>query len=154
MQITDWLPKKFASVFNLMSVAEEAIAAAKVAHPESAKAIDEAFPVLCPTRPLIELGSEEVYRAHAGELLDRVVKGERVEEGTDAEVLCLLSMASLRAPMSTDRMVLMTKLFASIIGEDRLPPGEVNEPWAGASDELRLEIRRQLRSKRGVEDGE
>lgn len=90
--------------------------------------------------------TERVFRAHVDELLDRVVRGESLEEGTMAEVLMTLSDFSVREPMSSQPAALFDEVFNAIWREES-PIGKSNlhEPWDGANAQLLAELRMKLK---------
>lgn len=119
--LSDLLPPALARTvrvtFDRVEIAEEEIRTAKRQFPARASEIHGAFAILCPTEPLRDL-SEDVFRFHCRELLERVAKGQDVRPGTTAEVLGLLAEVSLSAPPSRTALLLYQELFA------RLYPGE------------------------------
>jgi hypothetical protein len=131
--------------FRRVALAEEAIARLSAQHPRRARQLHGAFRILC-WRLQVSV-CDEVYIAHAEELLERVVKDEDTSFGTHAEVLVCLSTLSLRAPFAAQPAALFALLFRRIFKR------EVNfdsdhdprEPWKGANDELLSELRRKLR---------
>ena len=63
--------------------AGEEITAAAARHLAAADSVNDSFPLLMPSNPF--LVTEELYRAHCVELLDRVVRGEDTRPGTAVE---------------------------------------------------------------------
>jgi hypothetical protein len=95
----------------------------------------------------------EVYRSHVRELLARAAAGERLDLGTDAEVLLGMREASLVAPLTRGGTMLYHTAFRSVMGEAvyqdllgrREPPLEL---WDGQLDELWAKARRKVRTER------
>lgn len=115
--------RAIADAFRRMQIAEQEIAAAEQREPEHARELHHAFKYLCPTEPLTQL-SDEVYRLHCREILDRVAKGTDLHFGTATEILAVLAELSQAAPLTRDATLLYMELF------DRLFPGQrrtVNE---------------------------
>jgi hypothetical protein len=141
----DTLSSALESVFHLIEIAEEMIKEYVKRYPSHASRLNQAFMALqwhleSPVR-------DELYRAHSMELLQRVVDGKGLEEGTRAEVLIALSGGSVRGPLVPQYAALFEKLFLEIFGPDALPGSEplLHEPWQGASEELLNELRRRIR---------
>ena len=136
------LPAEVHGLFDLMKIAEE----------EIARGGADAFAFLCPPPGFTSL-DERVYRAHARELVERVKRGERLEDGTKAEVMVLLSQQTLLAPPTQQYAALYEKLFAEIFGTS--VEGEpAREPWPKASEELLADLRRKAglpRSRRDLD---
>lgn len=105
---------------------------------------------LAPTDIL--LGKDQrLYAAHARELIGRHRAGARLESATDAEVLCVLSEASLRAPLTRDALAAAQRLFERCYGaveRERLFGELEREPWPGAVAEMIGEVRRKMGSMR------
>lgn len=138
-----------AQAFRRMEIAEQEIEEAKRRWPRRKRAIHAAFGVLC--APRLASYSDAVYRAHAREIIGRVMRGEDVRPGTDAEVLATLSEASLRAPLASDHAHAMSRVFARVFPDadmGRFAAG--NEAWAGRTNEIIKEARRKLATDRSV----
>lgn len=130
--------------FRLMEIAEEEIAAA--GDPEGA------FEILCPPPSLRDL-REDLYRAHARELLRRHCAGasrKAMEMGTLAEICALLHQLSLKAPLKRDYARVFEFCFRECMPEEA---GELFENpveldiWE--REELLPELRRKACSRRG-----
>lgn len=80
---------------------------------------------LFPTRPV---RTEVLYRAHCAELVERIATGGDVLPLTRAEVLGLLSEASLRHPLSHRDAVLMESLAREILPRALPDSGDVHGP--------------------------
>ena len=102
------------STFRRMDIAEDEIARAKQTHPLHAAKLHDAFRALCPTTPLRSI-SHTIYRNHCRELLERIVTNADLKPGTDAEILSILSEASLVAPPTRTAAVLYWRLFRRIL---------------------------------------
>lgn len=119
--LTDLFPpacgRAIANAFRRMEVAEEEIRAAVARYPNKAAEIDGAFPYLCPTAVLKELG-DEVFRAHCREMLERAAQGHDMDRGTTAEVLAVLSRGSEVAHLSRIGTLLYRELFWRLFPEE------------------------------------
>lgn len=139
-----------ASAFRRMGIAEEEIDAAKRRCPRRKKAIHAAFAVLCASH----LGrfSDDVYRAHAREIIGRVMRGEPIEPGTDAEILVLLSEQSLVAPLASDYAHAMSHVFHRVFPDadpERFERAG-RESYKGALDEILADCRRKTARDRVI----
>jgi len=126
--LADLLPPSLArtirSTFDRVDIAEEEIAAAKRRFPLCASAIHGAFALLCPTDLIRDL-SDDVFRYHCKEILERVANGQDVRPGTTAELLGFLSNASQTAPPTRVSALLYQELFS------RLYPSGPSGSWRG-----------------------
>lgn len=95
-------------VFDAMDWAENEITRAQRQHPAYADLLWHAFKIL--TIPE-GVDTEHVYRAHARELLARVVAGQDTRPGTDVEIIMACRAASLVAPMHGPGFGLYYRLF-------------------------------------------
>ncbi len=126
--------------FRRMGIAEEEIARAKLS-----RALGQAaFGVLCPP-PLLRNKDDEVYRAHARELIARVRNGVSTEPATRAEVLAALSELTLVAPPDQQHAALMEGLFGEVMGKS-LDGSAIHEPFPEASNELLAQMQHQFRT--------
>lgn len=134
-----------ADCFRRMSLAESAIQRFCARHPGHAKRLDGAFCILNWQLPVRV--REQIYVAHLEELLQRVVDGQCVSEGTRAEALVFLNTASVRAPLRQQAAALYAELFRELLHTEALFEEDKNptEPWRGASAELLETLRRDLR---------
>ena len=128
-------------IFSAIEVAEEEIAAFRRQHPEKDRELWNSFMALKITPPLREKGLT-LYRAHCRELLERVVADQDLRPGTDAEILGMISNASLIAPLTHQAAALAFRLADELLGWRG--GVEYNEPWPGAADELAAVLRRKL----------
>lgn len=131
------LPNPIASVFARMGIAEDEIAAAKKRWPKNAKRIHTAFKWCCPSE-LLRDKTDELYKVHVQEIIERVASGKDPVPLTRAEVLAALSNASLAAPLGSRSEALMTELFNEL-GLGSVEPAR--EPWKGSNAELFAEMR-------------
>ncbi len=132
-----------------LSVAEEEIAKA-FADPHSADA-RVCFRACCPN-PIFYGKTEEVYRAHVREMAKRVQeRTPKFEEPTGAELICILSGASLSAPLSKPYSMLYERLLHEHLPETtrRLEPSDRKEDWPGELDEIERALRRRFKRPRG-----
>jgi hypothetical protein len=86
---------------QMVSVAEEEIAAGQQRHPELADHIwHMGLKMLAPRDDLL-IKAEFVYRAHCRELVERVAAGQDTRPGTTPECVVACSRASALAPLTT-----------------------------------------------------
>ena len=98
-------------VFRAMDIAEEVIAYYKHKYPEKKEEIHDAFQYLCLRGIPLTL-----YRAHARELLDRIVnKDLPLENFTDAEICWKLNQISTRVPLNMTGTHLYAWLFSRCV---------------------------------------
>jgi hypothetical protein len=142
------------SAFHCMDLAEEEIALAKSDYPVFEAQIHDAFRHLCPTEPLRGL-SDDVYRHHCREILQRIVNGEGLRPGTAAECLCALAAASLELPPTRAAGLLYWELFERVLPDQadtlRKDHGDLafDQYDRIQMKELEAELRRKLTSDRG-----
>lgn len=132
-----------ARTLDLATVARDEIEKAKREAPEHGDELGRLFPVLVPG----EVGRFGVtlYRVHARELCERVLDGLDLRPGTDAELLVVLSNASMRAPLTVEPAALFEAVFARCFDASRvLEGGPRPEPWQGSNDELARTLRRKI----------
>lgn len=132
-----------ARTLDLSQVAHEEIESAKRESPEHGAELRRLFPVLVPG----EVGrfGATLYRVHARELCERVLDGLDLRPGTDAEILAVLSNASLKAPLTVEPAALFEAVFARCFDASRvLEGGPRPEPWQGSNDELARTLRRKI----------
>ena len=98
------------SILGAMDWAEDEIASAQRRHPDAADRIWSAFRLLQTTSDLMA-SSEVLYRAHARELIGRVVRGEDTRPGTAAEGVAVMREASLAAPLTAAGFGLYARLW-------------------------------------------
>lgn len=121
--------------FDFMRVAEEEIA-------KHGGRANSAFGLLYPG---ILLGyGEELYRAHAREIFARLDRGEDVEPGTKAEVLAVLSKASLKRPPDSTTAALQEQLFAELFPSKVVTGEPTREPWSGAARDVFEDLKRKV----------
>ena len=134
-------------VFDLVEVAEEEIARAKHEHPERADAIDASFQEHLFPGDLARF-SKRVYRAHAREIIGRIVKDEDPKLGTMAECVVALSLASLKAPLTSGHTAAMEKAFAFVFPEMDVSENRGREAYAGETDEILSELKKKIGARR------
>jgi hypothetical protein len=133
-----------AEVFRRIKIADEAIKAFAKRSPFHESALDRSFLALRWQLP--GTVPDRVYRAHVEELLQRVIAGESLVEGTRAEVMFALSGTTLIAALGQQAAALYKQLFSEIWGADSSFTQPVSrEPWPGALNELLHELRRRVR---------
>lgn len=131
--------------FRRMALAERALAQCCARHPRHAQHIDGAFRILSWHLPVRV--TDSLYLEHVDELLQRVVDGHDVSDGTRAEALIFLSSASLRYPLGQQAAALYAGLCRALLHtearfeDDKTPV----EPWPGACAELLNTLCRDLR---------
>lgn len=138
------------TVFDQMAIAEREIERYTARFQGNRVDIQRAFVQL---RWILKIPvPEAVYRSHVRELLTRVANDQSLMRGTKAEVLMLLSEASLVAPLGPRRAALYLMLF------DELYPQQfeeqqvvIQEPWMGSSSELLEELRHQAKTDRRLD---
>ena len=126
--------------------AHDEIATAAARHPAAADAVNDSFPLLMPSNPL--LVTEELYRAHCVELLDRVVRGEDTRPGTAVECCIVLSKVSLEVPLPTHAVGLYSRMWrqAGLPTTELAAMGTHYEAIAGAQiDDFETQMRQRLR---------
>lgn len=137
--------------FRRMDIAEREIREAMERHPERAQDIDRnAFALLCPSEVLATV-SDEVYRRHVRELLERFADVADTSEPTAAEMCAALSTASLAAPPGPSAAALYAREFIKLFPEKadivaELAHGVHVEEWL--IDEMDRSLRRTLRRNR------
>ncbi|GAA0898337.1 hypothetical protein [Virgisporangium aurantiacum] len=125
--------------------AGEEIAVAAAQHPAAAEAVNDSFPLLMPSNPV--LVTEELYRAHCVELLDRVVRGADTRPGTAVECCIVLSKVSLEVPLPTHAVGLYARMWrqAGLPANELAAMGAHYEAIAGTQiDDLEAEMRQKL----------
>jgi hypothetical protein len=126
--------------------AEEEIAAATARHPAAAGAVDAGFGLLAPTHPLFR--SEDLYRAHCAELLDRIARGGDTRPGTAAECCAVLSEVSLEVPLPTHAVGLYARMWSQA-GLRPAALADIRTHYEAIAatqiDDLEAELRRKLR---------
>lgn len=126
---------------------EEEIAKLSAEYPEQADLLYHGFGLCNPGD--IDPYTDAAYRAHCRELLTRLAKGEDTRPGTDAEICCLSSRASLVAPLTETGAGVYSRAFATVF------PAQYEEIWGeltghyealhgGEIDRLTGEARRKL----------
>jgi len=142
------------SVFEQMEIAEKRIEEFKTRRPDLQEEIHEAFSVLRPSE-LVQQVPEPVYRAHADELLGRIVEAGSVEDAgtevaTDAECLVAISEASLRSPLPREATWAFVYLMESVFENPKEQIGSdvpLPSPSGGWDTEQRDREIREIRSK-------
>ena len=138
------------SFVKYVTCCEEVIAERAEKEPLLAVVFDDSFRFLTPRFDVFDGFSVEVYRWHCNEILDRLVAGESVDNGTKAEVMCALSRVSQVAPPGNDISELYARLFAEWHPEDAatLPDSDgFYESWPGRAAELLAETRKKMAVK-------
>lgn len=134
-------------VFDLVEIAEEEIKAATLRYPWKEHDFKAAFQECLFPGDLARFG-KRVYRAHAKEMLQRVADDADTKPGTLAECAVALSLASLKAPLTSGHTAAMEKAFAFIFPEMDVNENRGREAYAGETDEILSELRRKIGAKR------
>lgn len=134
-------------VFDLVAVAEQEIERAIKEHPSKANELRAAFQEHLFPGELARF-SDRVYRAHACEVLQRIADGKDPKPGTMAECLVALSLASLKAPLSSSYTAAMEKAFVYVFPEKHTEPRVGREAWAGETEEILTELRKKIGRRR------
>lgn len=135
--------------FRRMDVAEEEIVAAKRRCRRKAAKLHNAFQFLC--APHLHRYSLDVYRAHVRELLGRVMRGEALEPGTDAEMLAVFSETSLKAPLESGHAHAMSVVFHRVFPEaDPTKTFAGRQSWPTETEEILRDLRKKLSTARKV----
>jgi hypothetical protein len=134
-------------LFARMAIAEEEITRV---YPVPRSEPRELFRALCPTAELREL-SDDLYRMHVRELVERACAGGMLELYTRAEVLAGLSAASLKAPLNRVGQELAEQLFRELLPKAaaRAFPEPARKLTGYDAMELRDALQRRLRRENG-----
>lgn len=141
--------RSISRTFARMEIAEELVAAAKKTARGRPRrnAIDVVFEYACPTEAIRDK-SDDVYRSHVRELIDRAIVDEDMRPPTKAEILCGLLALSLKAPPSSEIRNLVDVLWADVMPQHPIdePPNTrpVHTAWSSETTELYAEIRRRF----------
>ncbi|GAA1025682.1 hypothetical protein GCM10009557_00550 [Virgisporangium ochraceum] len=126
--------------------ADEEIAAAAARHPDAAAAVDASFRLLAPTHSLFR--TEDLYRAHCVEILDRLATGDDTRPGTAAECCAVLSEVSLEVPLPTHAAGLYARMWSQA-GLRPAALADMRTHYEAISatqiDDLETELRHKLR---------
>ncbi len=134
--------RRVARAFDLMRVAEEEIAAAKLACPRKRKTLHGLFKAMYPGELLRY--PERLYRSHCRELIRRAKRGEDLRPGTDAELLVMFCETSLRAPLSSEFTHAYETVFRRVFPEAPDHGFVGREGWEGRTREIIDDARRRL----------
>jgi len=108
--------------------------------------------------------SPDLLRAHAQELLERVVENQPLQPATAAEMLILLVKADMHVKLDHDARTLLGQLFQRTFGNERLPGLSKlvpEESWPPRARELFAQLQHRARddsrqlpsaSKRATQD--
>ncbi len=140
------VPRRIGRAFDLMRVAEEEIAAAKLSAPRKRKTLHALFKAMYPGELLAY--PDAVYRSHCRELIGRAKRGEDLAPGTDAEVLVMMSKASLAAPLASEFAHAMSTVFRRVFPDAPEDLAAGAEAWSGRTEEIIAEARRKLARER------
>lgn len=124
-------------VFALAEVAEEEIARSKLGPSVNFLALDPGV--------LSSFDNAEMYRHHCQELLGRMKAGASLEPATKAEVLAILSMATLKRPSDRNSAALQEEIFAEIFPGKALEGEPTKGDWEGATSELFASLTKSFR---------
>jgi len=136
------------TVFRMMEIAEDVLDEFQAKYPEHRDVIHNSFSVLRPSRYLSS-APLKLYRIYAEELVQRIVDGDDLNLGTDAELLIAFKEMSLVAPLHAEAATAYARLF------NKHFPGVVNakgvtdyEQYPGSIEERYAEMRKKLASQR------
>ncbi len=107
------------STFRRMDIAEQEIAAAQKHTPRCKVLINGVFQLACPSM-VLHNKSDDLYRHHVRELIDRVIAGDDTRPGTRAEVLASMVDTSLDSPLNRAGQAVYEHLFAELYGTAKL----------------------------------
>lgn len=132
------------STFRQIEIADELIRRASRRHPHRVEPLRRSFLAMRWQLKSFSV-TDELFTAHVTELLDRVVRGEKLAPGTCAEALAALSNTSLKGPFRQQPSALFEELFRQIYPHrTQGEPRYFAEPWPGASKDMLTDLRRQL----------
>lgn len=135
-------------VFALMRIAEEEIANLigfeAIGQKHKIDRIQRSFGALAPTHTMTQL-VDDVYRAHARELIGRAHRDEDPKPATEAEIMIAMSRGSLIAPLDTLHSALYERCFFRVFGKSVDDCEPFKEPYEGAIGELITTYRRRFR---------
>lgn len=145
--LNDNAMSRITQAFEQMEVVEEELKSFVHRYPDKSTALQKTFSSL---RWMLNTAAPEpVYRHHVRELLQRVVDGERLDQGTRAEALMAFHDTSLKAPLTSEASIVALTLFREIYGEvPSVTDHDLREPWPGAGDELLFGLLKRLTQKR------
>jgi hypothetical protein len=110
------LTSGLAGIFEVMEWAESEIANAQKRHPAQADMLHHCFALVKPQEHMWKMtNNEAIYRAHARELLERVITGTDMRPGTDAEICIAMSEVSQVTPMRPEACGLYARAFSRIM---------------------------------------
>ena len=126
------LGSNIGGLFECMEIAEDEIAKTQLNHPDKAGDIWNSFTILTPS-PILEPRTPGIYRAHAQEMLQRVVNGQtkknELETATAAELCCVFCQTSQLHGLQSDAVVAYQKVFKQVFPDapfhDEVIPGEL-----------------------------
>lgn len=138
--------------FICVEIADAEIATAQQAHPHLAEHLWNSFTYLWPSE-LLHIRNPKLYRAHAQEMLQRLIAGEtkrrELESATAAELCCLFSAASLASPLNADAIAAYKTLFAQVFPDAPLVKEfTAYESYPGRADEIIRDLRQKYRQSR------
>lgn len=101
-----------ADAFEMCRWAESEIQAAMRRHPGAADRLWHSFALLAaPLEHVERMRREEVYRAHAQEILERVAAGEDTRPATAVELVAALLGTATTAPLSHEGFGLLARMW-------------------------------------------
>lgn len=138
-------------VFALMRIAEEEIAQLigfeAIGQKHKIDRIQRSFGALAPTHTMTQL-VDDVYRAHARELIGRAHRDEDPKPATEAEIMIAMMRGSLIAPLDTLHSALYERCFFRVFGKNVDDCEPFKEPYEGAIGELITTYRRRFRDEK------
>lgn len=142
------------SIFEQMEIAEEEIETAQAKYPHKAEEIWRSFTYLRPT-PLLYRCTPHLYRAHAREIIGRIIQTQGkerkkdLEAATDAELCCAFCAVSQALPLQSDAVAAYQQVFKRVFPDVTfLDEFGRSESYPGRADEIVAELRKKYRQKR------
>lgn len=145
VNIESILGPNIGNVFSAMETTEEVLAQRGLSHAERGGV--SLFMRCAPTPVLEKAKAREVMVMHVNELCDRYERGEPFELATNAEIICALHGASLRAPLNAEAMAVLKHITTGTFLEACYHDVVLRERWAGHVQETLSTLRRQLRAE-------
>lgn len=131
-------------IFDQMDWAEDEIKEAMKRHPDSADVLYHSFTIMTATTDFF---GEKLYRAHCGQLLDRLAAGGDVKAGTDAEMIAACSATSQITPLTTAATALYLRVWNRTFLDEPQDDEHIKHVNVDETNMLERELRRKLRKR-------
>lgn len=136
-------------IFEYVDIAEKFIEDTIRQQPHRASDIWDTFKLLQPSTKMMKMHMK-LYDSHIRELMQRILNGEDLKPATRAEILIAMSDVASVIPIHNCGAYLFSRLFKQIFGAKHptvtaIDSVKLNEPYAGAADEMESELRHKLR---------